>query len=503
MPAKHTLTTAQRRFFRRINRAVFTNPFSDRRIALDIQISGVAADTPAAKRLAAVIAAVRQAVADLDRRKPVGLSDFKGADQRLLRNVLLFDFFHRFIEPFDQLILDQIAAEGPPLKVGFAPEAFRYLGRRGFRNSEIQRYFEFCFQLRRAYFFIDQNLVGRSPCMRELRRKLWNNVFTHDLDLYQRYLWNRMEDFTTLLLGATGTGKGTAATAIGRSGLIPFDPANNRFAESFTRSFIPLNLSQFSEALIESELFGHTKGAFTGAVEDFQGVLSRCSPHGAIFLDEIGEVTEPVQIKLLEVLQERTFTPVGSHRIQRFQGRVIAATNRSATEISGPGGLRDDFYYRLCSDIITIPTLHCRIQEDPGELDDLLALLIERLLGQPSAELTHWVRERIDEQLGSTYPWPGNVRELAQCVRRLLLNRRYTPREERTAPDLAARLSRGLQAGTLPVQELLGGYCHLLHQRLGAYEKVGRRIGLDRRTVKKYIDAWQAGDPENYYSNQK
>ena len=127
-----------------------------------------------------------------------------------------------------------------------------------------------------------------------------------------------------MLLGETGTGKGTAAAAIGRSGYIPFDERQGRFAESFMRGFIALNLSQFPETLIESELFGHRKGAFTGAVEAHQGVLARCSPYGAIFLDEIGDVPVPVQIKLLQVLQERTFCPVGSHEA----GAVSRARHR-------------------------------------------------------------------------------------------------------------------------------------------------------------------------------
>ena len=92
-----------------------------------------------------------------------------------------------------------------------------------------------------------------------------------------------MEDFSTFLVGETGTGKGTAATAIGRSGFIPFNEKKTTFSEIFTNNFIEINLSQFSESLIESELFGHRKGAFTGAVDDHHGIFALCSPHGAIF----------------------------------------------------------------------------------------------------------------------------------------------------------------------------------------------------------------------------
>ncbi|WP_413923320.1 sigma 54-interacting transcriptional regulator [Candidatus Accumulibacter phosphatis] len=115
-------------------------------------------------------------------------------------------------------------------------------------------------------------------------------------------------------MGETGTGKGQAAAAIGRSGHIPYLWHQRRFAANFAESFIAINLSQFPETLIESELFGHRKGAFTGAIEHHDGVLMRSSAYGTRPLDEIGEVSIPIQIKLLQVLQEGSFTPIGSHQ---------------------------------------------------------------------------------------------------------------------------------------------------------------------------------------------
>src|SRR5690606_29799135 len=124
------------------------------------------------------------------------------------------------------------------------------------------------------------------------------------------------------------------ARAIGLSRFIPFDPKTQRFAEDFAGSFFPLNLSALSATLVESELFGHCRGAFTGALQDRAGWLEVCPHYGTVFLDEIGEVDPQVQVKLLRVLQERTFNRIGETDARRFSGKIIAATNRDlATEM--------------------------------------------------------------------------------------------------------------------------------------------------------------------------
>ncbi len=487
MASRMALNSEDREFFTWVRTATFANPFSEERVAIDLRITGLPPTTAHDDRVNHLIRVVHDRMERLEREGQVSIRQFSGEDRKLMENAFLFDFFHQFLAPFDAFIPRQMAAGETPIRVPFAADALRQLGERGFPPDQARRYFELCYQLRRAYSFIYHGLVGRSTSMKGLRRNLWNNVFTQDIGRYDEHLWNRMEDFSTLILGDTGTGKGTAAAAIGRSGFIPFDEKTGCFRESFVRSFIPINLSQFSESLIESELFGHKKGAFTGAVEDHKGVFDRCSPHGAIFLDEIGEVSVPLQIKLLQVIQERSFSPVGSHANRRFHGRVIAATNQPLDRLRREGRFRDDFFYRLCSDVIVVPPLCQRIGEDEEELEDLLALTVSRILGKPSDALTQLVRQVVENRLGRDYPWPGNVRELEQCVRRVILKGAYDGDIQSPARDLLSRISDGMRTGAWDAGELLAGYCKLLHQRHGTYEAVARRTKLDRRTVKKYI----------------
>ncbi|BCS97323.1 Fis family transcriptional regulator [Desulfoluna limicola] len=489
------LTESQRHFFTLVSEAIYANPFAEEREAIDTRIAGL---FPGARVENLIDETIREVSTRLKALEPSGLPRIdrvEPKDRSLVENALVFEFFYLFRERFDALTHRQLEAEDTSLTVPFADEAHAFFHDRGFSTKQFCHYMALCYQLRRAFLLIRDSLVGTSRAMRNLRRDLWNNVFTHDIGLYARYLINRMEDFSTLILGETGTGKGTAAIAIGRSGYIPFDPVRKAFTESFTRTFVSLNLSQYPESLLESELFGHKKGAFTGAVEDHKGVLERCSPNGAIFLDELGEIAPHTQIKLLQVLQERHFTPVGSHLKTRFNGRVIAATNRPFEELTGSDGFRADFFYRLCSDIITVPPLWVRIEEDPSELTALLNHTVTRMVGKESPEYTEMVREVIDRQLGEHYPWPGNVRELEQCTRRVLIKKSYmmTPTRQE-ASSLAETLTQGLRKGEMDIKELTCGYCAMLYKRHGTYGDVARITGLDRRTAKKYIEEFDQVD---------
>lgn len=489
MPTPMRLSSADREFFRQLYDAGSANPFSPKRLKMEKRITTGVHETHRQSSIDLVILKVLKRIKDLEKSGKADWRRYCEEDSRLVFGALLFDVYYRFTEAFDCLILEQVQAGDKPCLVHFAKEVLGLLCSRGFTEKEAVRYFAIIYQLRRAFYFIHHNLIGQSASMRQLRCDLWNNVFTSDIREYEKTLWNRMEDFSTLILGETGSGKGAAAAAIGRSGFIPFDIDNDRFTESFTRNFIDINLSQFPEALIESELFGHKKGSFTGAIEDQPGVFALCTPNGSIFLDEIGDATIPVQIKLLQVLQERTFSPLGERTKCRFNGRVIAATNKPLDSMLQQGVFREDFYYRLCSDVIMIPPLRQRLEEDPREMDALLELLLERTLGERSSEWVSLVREVIYRDIGKKYAWPGNVREMEQAVRRIVLSRecrghRYT---KSTPEDLSLQIPIESNKVDLTAKQLLSAYCALLYKQHENIEEVARRTQMDRRTVKKYL----------------
>ena len=464
-------------FFRVLADVVFGNPFSEERAAL---VAGLAPGTKFGD-----LSEDREALARLvGARLP---NQWTAEERALVEPALLYVSYHRYVPQIDAHIERQAKQGGAPLVVPFAEELINELVRRDFSEEAAVRYLALFFQLRRAFYFIHRSLAGECESMRRLRESLWNNVFTHDMRGYDAALWNRMEDFSTLVLGETGTGKGEVAAAIGRSAFIPYRPEQRRFAANFADSFIAINLSQFPETLIESELFGHRKGAFTGAIDHHEGVFERCSAHGALFLDEIGEVSVPVQIKLLQVLQERTFTPLGGRDKKRFSGRVIAATNQRLEQLRRDGRFRDDFFYRLCSDVILVPTLRQRVAESEAELPQLVRILVERLTGSPQRA------EQVLESLPKEHTWPGNVRELEQAVRRVLLTGRYIPLVTPPGSDDEAGFIQKLRAGELTAAELLARYSAMLHRRLGTYAEVAKRTGLDPRTTRKYVDGARSG----------
>ncbi len=488
MTKQLSLTADERDFFKNVAQAAFANPFSQARVELDRKIAGSDAAMPWDDLVELAIIRITERLALLRTAGRDDLKRYGEADRELLRTVFLFDIYHRYRRIFDGFILKQLASGDGPIPVPFARELLSAMASLGLDESSCHRYLGIFYQIRRAFYFIETALTGLSSSMHGLRLQLWNNIFTCNINWYEQHLWNRMEDFSTLLLGETGTGKGAAAAAIGRSGFIPFDGRNGRFSESFSRNFIAINLSQYPESLLESELFGHKKGAFTGAIENHEGIFSRCTPHGSIFLDEIGDVSVPVQIKLLQVIQERTFTPVGSHERRRFQGRVIAATNRPLDDLRRAGQFRDDFYYRLCSDIIIVPPLRQRIQEEPRELEALIGSILMRMVGVAAVPHARLVRETLSRDLGAHYSWPGNVRELEQAVRRIIITRHYRGDTSASAPvEPFERLLDGIEAGSMDARQLVAEYCGLLYRRFGTYEDVARATGLDRRTVKKNV----------------
>lgn len=484
-----TLTSSERELFSAIRRASLTNPFSPEREALDRRIAAAPPGLGRDELYRRVAESVATALTALTAAGRADHRAYRGDDRELLRSLALFAVYHRYCSAFDAFIRRQIDSGDNPCPASFGRDLLTSLSDLGFPDDEALRYLAIFYQMRRAFYFIETTLTGLSPIMQSLRLHLWNNIFTSDISRYEALLWDRMEDFSTLLLGETGTGKGAAAAAIGRSGFIPFDARKGCFSESFTRNFISLNLSQYPETLIESELFGHKKGAFTGAISDHNGVFSRCTPHGSIFLDEIGDLSIPVQIKLLQILQERTFFPVGSHVKERFHGRVIAATHKPLDAMRQAGLFRDDFYYRLCSEIVVMPPLRQRLAEEPRELGALVTGILRRLLGPDGEELSGFVVTALSRSVPTSYPWPGNVRELEQAVRRILVSGDYRGETPAVASDARQAFLATVEAENLDAQQLLAGYCRLLYQRHGTFEEVARRANLDRRTVKKYLGA--------------
>ena len=208
---------------------------------------------------------------------------------------------------------------------------------------------------------------------------------------------------TVLLTGESGTGKEVVAHLIHRG---------SRRAEG---PFVALNCAALPEALLESELFGYEKGAFTGAVSARAGRLEQAAG-GTLFLDELGEMSPAVQAKFLRVLQEREFQRLGGTRMLKADVRVVAATNRDLKEAMTRGAFREDLYYRLHVFAIHLPPLRERPEDILPLLEHFLSQLGPVVIGRPAAGISREARAQF-----LAHPWPGNVRELRNVVERALI----------------------------------------------------------------------------------
>lgn len=299
-----------------------------------------------------------------------------------------------------------------------------------------------------------------------------------------RELIERIADaeVSTLLVGETGTGKGMFARAL--------------HAESKRASapFVAVNCAAMPENLLESELFGHVRGAFTGAHSDRQGLFEQADG-GMLFLDEIGDMVPALQAKLLDVLERRRIRAVGSSRERPVDVRIVAATHRDLRARIAAGAFREDLLYRLEGVVVEIPPLRQRRDDIPP--------LVERFVDEARAANPKAVVERFssDAMLRLLdYRWPGNVRELENAVSRaVLLGRSVEATLDDLPPAVAqqrpARAPADFGDEIIPVRELQRRYAAWALERVGGRKNLAcEKLGIDAKTLNK----WLASDEQPY-----
>ncbi len=295
---------------------------------------------------------------------------------------------------------------------------------------------------------------------------------------------------TVLITGESGTGKELVARSIHMS------------SERRDRAFVAVNCGALTETLLESELFGHVKGSFTGAVGEKPGLFEEASG-GTIFLDEIGETSQSFQVRLLRVLQEQEIRRVGGNRTIKVDSRVIAATNRDLQAMVKAGSFREDLYYRLGVVELAVPALRERREDIPALLDHFLSEFGRK---DDQAYQLHPEARRVLE----AYSWPGNVRELSNAVENLT---QLSRGREITVDDLPAKIQADVLKKTLrrpegseglpsliedwpTLDELEHRYIQILVTRHKEKQRIAEILGVDRTTLYRKLKRYGFQDAE-------
>lgn len=307
------------------------------------------------------------------------------------------------------------------------------------------------------------HIVGRSQKIIEVFKRIAQVMYTST---------------TVLIEGESGTGKELIAKAIHFHGIRRSNP------------FIPVNISSFSETLLESELFGHEKGAFTGAVQKKLGTLE-LADKGTLFLDEVGDIPASVQVKLLRVLQEREFRRVGGTKNIKVDVRYIAATNKNLSQMIAKRTFREDLYYRINVVPIRVPTL----RERPEDIPVLIYHFVEKLKNKLDKKIKGFADESI--RLFKKYNWPGNIRELENLVEQLIL---MTDGNWIKPQDLPVYIQKQIK-----MQRSLGENVSLFERKLiedtliktgGIVNEAAKMLGTTRRILKYRIEKLGVTLPE-------
>ena len=408
-----------------------------------------------------------------------------------MASLAYFSLYHEHVDDLDALIKSEesdLTANRKLFKKiesGIKKRRPLVSGGRSAMWEKPEHLFACFYQLRRAFLCLFNEIVGWSEPVRALRVRVWESVFTKDMLSYQQWMYESVGRFPTLILGPTGSGKDIVARAIGLSRFIPYDPSSGQFASNPKKSFCPVNLSALTETLIESELFGHRKGSFTGAMRDRAGIFKTAGQYGTVFLDEIGEVPESIQVKLLRILQSGEFQAIGGDAPSFYEGKIIAATHRDLGEQVRNGEMREDFFYRLCGDQVNTIGLQDILSSSPKEIANSVHYICTKLFGNDGAkELSSRVVDQLQSVLPRNYPWPGNFRELEQAVRNILVTGSYNP------PRISShknQITNIYEDATITMDKWICMYAKKAYGKYGSFRNASKQIGVDQRTLKKWV----------------